>query len=746
MGLLDRLTPVQRQAAMTIDGPLLLLAGAGSGKTSVLTHRIAHMVAQGIQPFQILAITFTNKAAREMKERVATLVPEGSGDIWVSTFHSACVRILRREIGKIGYDNSFTIYDMDDQEKLMKTTLKELDINEKMFPPKSMLGAISSQKNELIGPDEYALLAGDDFKMKKIAQIYSAYQHKLRQSNALDFDDIIFKAVELFTTLPDVLARYHARFHYILVDEYQDTNTAQYELIRLLSSARKNLCVVGDDDQSIYGWRGANIRNILDFEKDFPGAVVLKLEQNFRSTGTILDAANAVIENNKMRKGKTLWTEHDAGKSIQYFRADSDLEEADFIASSIKVGVDGGRQYSDYAVLYRTNAQSRTIEDQLVHKSIRYRIFGGVRFYERREIKDVLAYLKAIANPLDEIAMRRIINVPKRGIGATTVDNVGLYARAADMSFHAALRDVENIALPAAATKKITAFAQMMDEFHRQSADLPVSQLLQTVLEETGYILDLQASDPDAEERVANVQELVNKAVEFEKTAENSGLAAFLEDVALVADIDNFTEDDDTVVLMTLHSSKGLEFPVVFLAGFEEGIFPGFRSMTSSDMQEMEEERRLCYVGITRAKRELVITSANQRRMHGQIVCNAPSRFLKEIPAELVDGLVRQSSVSRGNIVRNNTSRGAESSRTIAQDAFLPKAGITRPQPAPIPTNIAPPDYAVGDFVRQMKYGVGKVLAIRPAGADYEITIEFPTAGIKKFMAHLSKLTKEGNA
>ena len=728
---------------MTIDGPLLLLAGAGSGKTSVLTHRMAYMVEQGVPAYHILAITFTNKAAREMKERVSALVPEGGSDMWVSTFHSACVRILRREIGKIGYDNSFTIYDMDDQEKLMKSVLKELDINDKMFPAKSMLGIISSQKNELIGPEEYAVLALDDFKQKKVAQIYAAYQHSLRQSNALDFDDIISKAVELFATLPDVLARYQAKFRYIMVDEYQDTNTAQYELVRLLSEAHKNLCVVGDDDQSIYGWRGANIRNILDFEKDFPGASVLKLEQNYRSTGTILDAANAVIANNRTRKGKTLWTEKNAGANIKYFRADSDLEEANFIASSIKVGVDGGKQYSDFAILYRTNAQSRAIEDQLVHKSLRYRIFGGVRFYERREIKDVLAYLKAIANPLDGIATRRIINVPKRGIGGTTVDRISLYARDADISFYQALKEIDSISDSASKNKKIYEFTDMMDGFRAKSTELPVAELLALVLEETGYLLDLQATDEDAEERTANVQELINKAIEFEKMAEDPMLSAFLEDVALVADIDNFTEDDDTVVLMTLHSAKGLEFPTVFIAGFEEGIFPGYRSMTSTDANEMEEERRLCYVGITRAERELVITSANQRRMHGQMVCNAPSRFLKEIPAELVEGLVREKQAQ----ARTRTEWMQEDAgpRTIARDAFLPKRTVQREAPpVPVAANIAPPDYAEGDMVRQMKYGVGKVLGIRPAGADYEVTIEFPGIGVKKFMAHLSKLVKEG--
>jgi len=737
MGLLDKLNPVQREAAMIIDGPLLLLAGAGSGKTSVLTHRIAYMVEQGVAPGSILAITFTNKAAKEMKERVGKLVPQG-GDIWVSTFHSACVRILRREIGKIGYDNSFTIYDSDDQEKLMKNVLKELSFNDKLFPPRSMLGAISAQKNELIGPEEYAVLAGDDFKMKKIAQVYAAYQHKLRQSNALDFDDIIFKAVELFVSLPEVLARYQSRFHYVMVDEYQDTNTAQYELVRLLSASHRNLCVVGDDDQSIYGWRGANIRNILDFEKDFPGAVVMKLEQNYRSTGTILDAANAVITNNKMRKGKKLWTEHEAGKGIQYFRAESDLEEADFITASIKAGVDAGKPYGDYAILYRMNAQSRAIEDALVHKSIRYRIFGGVRFYERREIKDVLAYLKVVHNPLDEIAVRRIINVPRRGIGDTTVGHVADYARAMDISFYNALHDAAEAGVSAATVKKIEAFVSLLDAFRKKATEggTSVAVLLGELLEETGYILDLQATDPDWEERVANVQELHNKAIEFEKTAETPTLASFLEDVALVADIDNFEEGDDVVVLMTLHSAKGLEFPTVFIAGFEEGIFPGYRSMMSTDPNEMEEERRLCYVGITRAERELIITSANQRRMHGQITCNAPSRFLKEIPAELVEGLKRIEPKKRTEFLR----AGA---RALAEDSFVPRKAEPKPPAAPVPTNAAPLDYKEGDLVRQMKYGVGRVLAIRPAGADFEVTIEFPGANVKKFMAHLSKLVKE---
>ena len=738
MGLLDRLNPVQRQAAMTIKGPLLLLAGAGSGKTSVLTHRIAYMVEQGIAPYNILAITFTNKAAREMKERVAALVQENAGDIWVSTFHSCCVRILRREIGKIGYDNSFTIYDSDDQEKLMKTVIKELGVNDKLFPPKSMLGVISSQKNELIGPEEYAVLALDDYKQKTVSKIYTAYQRKLQQSNALDFDDLIFKTVELFASQPEVLTRYQGRFRYVLVDEYQDTNTAQYELVRLISEAHGNLCVVGDDDQSIYGWRGANIRNILDFEKDFPGAVVLKLEQNYRSTGNILNAANAVIANNTQRKGKTLWTDENAGQTLKFFKADSDLEEADFVTATIKANVNAGRPYSDHAVLYRTNAQSRVLEDSLVHKSIRYRIFGGVRFYERREIKDVLAYLKAICNPLDGIAVQRIINVPKRGIGGTTVDTVAAYARDMDVAFYNALLEIDNVLDTPSKRKKIKEFTDLMEGFRNRSADLPVAQLLQAVLDETGYVQDLLVNDEEGEERAANVQELVNKAIEFEKNAENPLLAAFLEDVALVADIDNFTEEDDTVVLMTLHSAKGLEFPTVFIAGFEEGVFPGFRSMMSTDRDDMEEERRLCYVGITRAKKELYITAAAQRRMHGQIVCNAPSRFLKEIPAELVESFAREKPT------RAKAEWGQTRSRALADNAFVPKRPVERaaPPPVPVSSKVEPPDYTEGDFVKQMKYGVGKVLAIRPAGADYEVTVEFPTAGTKKFMAHLSRLEK----
>jgi len=741
MGLLDRLNPVQRQAAETIDGPLLLLAGAGSGKTSVLTHRIAYMVEQGVQPYRILAITFTNKAAREMKERVCALVPEGA-EIWVSTFHAACVRILRREIGALGYDSSFTIYDTDDQEKLMKSVLKELDINDKQFPPKSMLNAISSQKNELVGPEEYELLAQSDFRMKVIAKIYRAYQRKLQMSNALDFDDIIFKTVDLFTTQPEVLEKYQRRFQYIMVDEYQDTNTAQYELVRVLSGRHKNLCVVGDDDQSIYGWRGANIRNILDFEKDFPGAVVLRLEQNYRSTGTILDAANAVIKNNTMRKGKTLWTEHEDGAKIKYFRAESDLAEADFIASGIKDGVKNGRPYSDFAVLYRMNAQSRAIEDQLVQKSVRYRIFGGVRFYERREVKDVLAYLKAIYNPLDEIAVKRIINVPKRGIGATTVTDISAYAAREDISFFAALRQINKLYDTAARCKKIQAFASMLDELHEKSMTMPVAQFVQTVLDEIAYMSYLQADEEEAEDRAANVQELVNKAIEFEKSAEEPLLAAFLEEVALVADIDNFTEDDDAVVLMTLHSAKGLEFPQVFIAGFEEGIFPGFRSMMSGDPAELEEERRLCYVGITRAKAALVITSANQRLMHGQYTNNAPSRFLREIPEALIEDAIPAKKPAAMRNTRNAWSAESEGTRLLRQDTFLPKRPTERVAPV-VETSAEKPVYDVGDMVRQAKYGVGQVTGIRPAGADYEVTVTFPAHGAKKFMAHLSKLVKE---
>ena len=750
MSLLDGLNPMQKEAVVTTEGPLLLLAGAGSGKTRVLTHRIAYLIQQGVNPFHIIAITFTNKAAREMKERIEKLVAEPDG-IWVSTFHSACMRILRREIHKINYDNSFTIYDADDAEKLIKSVIRELNINEKQFPPKSVMGQIGSLKDELITAESYAKMAASDYRDSIVAKVYTQYQKKLKAANALDFDDIIFKTVELFQSRPDVLYNYQERFRYIMVDEYQDTNTSQYTLVRLLSERYRNLCVVGDDDQSIYGWRGANIRNILDFEKDFPDTAVIKLEQNYRSTQTILNAANAVIHHNTARKSKELWTEKGDGALITVFKAATDLDESAYISGVIKQRQTEGASYSDFAVLYRTNAQSRAIEDSLVHQNIPYRIFGGVRFYERREIKDVLAYLRAIFNPLDEIALKRIINVPKRGIGDSTIDKISEYGAVQDLSFFDALKDVEDIFPASPRNKKITAFVELLEGLRQKSLELPVPAFIETVLEATGYRLELsKEADSEDVDRGANVDELIAKAVEYGQTAEEPSLGGFLEEVALVADIDNYQEGEEAVVLMTLHSAKGLEFPTVFIAGFEEGIFPSYRSTMSSDLNALEEERRLCYVGITRAKEQLYVTMANQRLQHGRIVYNAPSSFLKEIPL-----LYREDAVAK---VAVKTTKSAEkeedpeapksklgSFRTAIAKGNKPAGfgGKTYSQSANIPApKDSALDFAVGDQVRQIKYGIGEVVEILPAGADFEVTVSFPNVGNKKFMAHLSKLAK----
>lgn len=746
MDLLDKLNPMQREAVITTEGPLLLLAGAGSGKTRVLTHRIAYLIENGTNPFNIIAITFTNKASREMKERVESLVTENDG-IWVSTFHSACVRILRREINKINFDNSFTIYDADDCEKLIKSVIKELNINEKQFPPRAVMSEISKLKDELIGPDKYEITAAGDYRASVIAKIYKQYQKRLKDSNSLDFDDIIFKTVELFKARPDILNSYQERFKYIMVDEYQDTNTSQYTLIRLLSDKYKNLCVVGDDDQSIYGWRGANIRNILDFEKDFPNAKTIKLEQNYRSTKNILNAANVVISNNISRKSKKLWTEHIDGAPITVFKGATDLDESAFITDTISKMKSEGASYSDFAVLYRTNAQSRIIEDSLVRKNIPYRIFGGLRFYERREIKDVLAYLRCIYNPLDTISLKRIINVPKRGIGDSTVEKISEYSNQNDISFFDALKDIDNISDSASRNKKVKDFVTLIENLRKLSFELPVSQLMDEIFKSTDYKLELLNEKIDnAQDRVENVDELVVKAIEFEKQADNPLLADFLEEVALVADIDNYKEGDETVVLMTLHSSKGLEFPTVFISGFEEGIFPSYRSSISGDIKDLEEERRLCYVGITRAKESLYLTMATQRMQHGRIVYNAPSSFLKEIPVSFLVNAVKSKPLTNNReeygIPEAKSTSSFRSAIAIGNKpagfgakSYAQSAGIPAPKDIKL-------DYEVGDSVRQMKYGVGEVIAISPAGADFEVTVAFPAAGNKKFMAHLSKLVK----
>jgi len=634
------LNPMQKEAVLHTEGPLLLIAGAGSGKTRVLTHRMAYIANHLAKSYEMLAITFTNRAAKEMKERMLELMPYGAHDMWVATFHSCCVRILRREIHHIGYNNSFVIYDMDDATKLMKGVLKELNINEKQFPPKSVLGEIGRQKDELVGPEDYAAMKRGDYRGEIITDIYKEYQKQLYSNNALDFDDIILKTLEIFMHHPIILDKYSRRFRYIMVDEYQDTNTAQYQLVRLLASVHGNICVVGDDDQSIYGWRGANIRNILDFEKDFYGATTIKLEQNYRSTGNILQAANGVIANNMGRKGKNLWTNAAPGETLNYFKAESDYREADYIVDKIAEGLADGAKYKDFAVLYRMNSLSRLIEEKLVERNLRYRIYGGIRFYERREVKDVLAYLRAIHNPHDDISVKRIINVPKRGIGNVAIEFFEQAASHNGIKFYDAIKNAEKYSENAARNKKITEFVTLIEDFRGLAATLPLEELVKEVLTKTGYHSSIIAEDEaDGTDRANNLSELINKAAGYESSDQEgfSALATFLEDVALVADIDDHSDSDDAVALMTLHSSKGLEFPTVFLPAFEEGIFPTYRAVTSGDPSDIEEERRLCYVGITRARQRVYISMAGRRMHNGQTISHSTSRFLQEIPQELIE-------------------------------------------------------------------------------------------------------------
>lgn len=732
----EQLNPMQQKAVAQKDGAVLILAGAGSGKTGALTVRIASMLEHGIRPYNILAITFTNKAAKEMRDRVDALAGAAAQDIWISTFHSTCVRILRREIDKIGYSKDFSIYDADDQEKVMKEVFKELNmsITDKLFTVRSAVSAVSHLKEEMISWEDYLKEVDKaDIRSWKISRVYEAYQTRLLRNNALDFDDLIYKTVYLFRTRPDVLNAYQERFKYIMVDEYQDTNTSQYELVRLLAAKYGNLCVVGDDDQSIYGWRGANIRNILDFEKDFPNACVIKLEQNYRSTKNILSAANSVIRNNKSRKDKTLWTENTTGSVIHVFRSENDIEEAVFVSETIDKNAIGGKaNYSDFAVLYRTNAQSRAIEDRFVKKGIPYKLFGGVRFYERKEIKDILAYLKLIDNSADTVAIKRIINVPKRGIGEKSIETAECIAVERNISLFSALGRAGECPELKARGKKLTDFYNFICSLKKRAESLQVHELIAAVAEETGYKAELEADGTDdAMMRIENIDEFTAKAVEFEKTTEDVTLSAFLEEIALVADIDSYNENDDAVVLMTLHSAKGLEFPYVFMVGMEEGLFPGSRAISSGDPNDMEEERRLCYVGITRARKELFLTYALHRMQHGQIQYNAPSRFLAELPPELLDNRFKK-----------------PQNDPIKHWSFSPAGGVKRniisnPYKSELskPTNVEI-DFKVGDKVRAPKYGIGEVKDIKSAGADYEVTVLFTGKGAKKFMAGLSKLKK----
>lgn len=748
MSMYDTLNSMQQEAVFHTEGPVLILAGAGSGKTRVLTHRTVYLIEEkGVNPYNIMAITFTNKAAGEMRERIDNLVGFGSESIWVSTFHSTCVRILRRHIDRLGYDTNFTIYDADDQKTLIKDICKKLQIDTKIYKEKSFLGVISSAKDELISPEEFTLRAAGDFAREKQAAVYREYQAELRKNNALDFDDLIVKTVELFQNDAEVLDYYQERFKYIMVDEYQDTNTAQFQLIKLLAGKYQNLCVVGDDDQSIYKFRGANIKNILNFEEVYPNAKVIKLEQNYRSTQNILDAANGVIANNVGRKSKVLWTDNDQGEQINFQQFDNAYEEADYVIRDIQKKVkEGTYSYGDCAILYRTNAQSRLFEERFVVNNTPYKIVGGVNFYARKEIKDLLAYLKTIDNGRDDLAVRRIINVPKRGIGATTLSRVQAYAEENDLSFYNALKLADDIPTIGKAGAKIKPFVTFIQSMRSKVEYLGPSQLLQDIIEETGYMAELEAENTEeAQARIENIDELISKVVAYEEGEENPTLSGFLEEVALVADIDDLQEGSDYVVLMTLHSAKGLEFPNVYLVGMEDGIFPSYMTITSEDPAEIEEERRLCYVGITRAMKDLTISCARQRMIRGETQYNKVSRFVKEIPRNLLTGAVRNATATKtlseapvqSFRQANSKVNPIFSTRNTYETKPYQSAAFSSNATSKISLN-----YGNGDRVRHMKFGEGTVTQIVEGGRDYEVTVDFDKVGTKKMFASFAKLKK----
>lgn len=782
MSIYDTLNKEQRRAVEHDKGPLLILAGAGSGKTRVLTHRIAYLMEyRDVNPWNIMALTFTNKAAKEMRERVDKIVGYGSENIWVSTFHSTCVKILRRFIDTIGYDRSFTIYDSDDQKTLMREVCKHLDIDTKNFKERTLLSVISSAKDELISPEEYELRAIGDFTKGKFASVYKEYQKRLHQNNALDFDDLIFKTVELFQLNKEALRYYQNRFRYIMVDEYQDTNTAQFRLVSLLANGineygerEHNLCVVGDDDQSIYKFRGANIYNILNFEKEYENTTVIKLEQNYRSTKKILDAANEVISNNTGRKEKSLWTDNEDGQPVRFTQYDHDYDEADRIVSEISESVSNGlTNYNDYAILYRTNAQSRIFEEKLVVKNIPYKIVGSVNFYARKEIKDLLSYLKTINNGLDNLAVKRIINVPKRGIGLTTLDKIDDYANKNNLSFYEVLKRAEYIPSLGRSAAKITSFVSMIESLKSklQSMEYSLVDLFDEILEATGYMKELEEDDDESsQDRIDNLGELKSKIASYEENAiEEPTLNEFLEEVALVSDIDNVNEDNNIVILMTLHSAKGLEFPYVYLCGMEDGIFPSYMSIHADDPEtEIEEERRLCYVGITRAMKQLCMSAASMRMIRGETQFNRPSRFVKEIPRYL---LTMELNPSKANSLQSNSYTSLASKRdsgnSVLNDRLRPlgvkpnsldRSSNTSSNRSRHDQIFAKPytstakniegsklgklEFGVGDTVKHIKFGVGIVTNINSGGRDYEVTVDFSTAGIKKMLASFANLKK----
>ena len=777
---LNDLNREQRLAAETLEGPLLVLAGAGSGKTRALTYRVANLLEHGVPPWAIMAITFTNKAAAEMRERIEKLAGEGAGEVWVSTFHSGCAKILRRDIEKLGYSRSFSIYDDDDQMSALKEILKKLDIDEKFLPPREIKSKISDAKNKLLGPQEWFSSSDRDYRCQKIYDVYQAYEEKLKSSNALDFDDLIVKTLELFAMHPPVLEAYQRKLRYIHVDEYQDTNYAQYMLVRLLAQQSRNLCVVGDDDQSIYGWRGADIRNILDFEKDFPDAVVIKLEQNYRSTANILDAANQVIARNENRKDKALWTQQGPGEPIRLYRADDEREEAAWVCEQIRNLMAQGQDAARCAVLYRTNAQSRVVEEAFVRTGIKYRIYGGLRFYDRKEVKDILAYLRVMINPADDISVRRIINVPKRAIGDTTVNELARYAAEQEMPLMTACMDVPQT-LGSRAQKSVEKFGELIMSLTMMAETMKLTELVQYVIDTTGLESQYAKEDSDeARSRVENIREFVGAVQEFEDKAENPTLADYLENVALVSDLDAMTEDGGAVTMMTLHSAKGLEFPNVFMVGMEENLFPSMRSR--DDPARMEEERRLCYVGITRARERLYLSHASRRMLYNQIQFNERSRFIDDIPGRVLEDVSQpRQEVGRQRNWESGQWRERAWSRSFGQTQEpsgwkpRPQFGTTLPQgqrqslntwnrgrtPAatapqsqmPLREKMVPsvareaekPSlFSAGDHVMHRKFGRGAVVRVSGSGADSRIMIRFDDTrvGVKEFALSIAPIIK----
>ena len=788
MDLLAGLNKEQKEAVLHNEGPLLILAGAGSGKTRVLTHRIANLIQEhNIYPSNILAITFTNKAAREMRDRIGNLIGELGNDMWVGTFHSVCIRILRRDIEKLGYDKSFVIYDTADQTTVIKDCIKELGINEKNFPPKSVLETIGKQKDELIDAAHFDKLYASDFRMGKISKIYTLYEKKLKHNNALDFDDIIMNTIKLFEQYPDVLGFYQRKFRYVLVDEYQDTNTAQYTLIRLLSNLYKNLCVVGDDDQSIYGWRGANIRNILDFEKDFKGCKTIKLEQNYRSTQNILDAANEVIGNNTGRKCKKLWTDNKGGSKIVVCENDNEHEEASYTAREIQRLIDEeGRHYKDFAVLYRINAQSRVLEEMFMREGLPYKIIGGQKFYDRKEIKDLIAYLRLIQNPADNVSLKRIINVPKRGIGDATLDTATNIAAQSDSSLFAIVCNATEIPALSRVANKLDSFATMILKFRAVKENMTISEVMDMVANETGIIKEYELENTvEAQTRIENINELKSVAIEFEKQSEDTSLEEFLSHISLVSDIDNLEDEQDYVVLMTMHSAKGLEFPIVFIPGMEEGVFPGYRAITEGPDQ-LEEERRLCYVGITRAREKLYLSNARFRTLFGNSTYNRPSRFISEIPEDLIEYPFKpapkssssstgwspaqtwsktqsSSSNSTGAFnMRSFTSPASSSAQPIVGTGSLKdllgsnmvtrgfgtataSSGFAGSKPtggSPTAASSVTANFDVGDRVEHKKFGRGTISKVIPDNGDQVLEIQFEGIGMRRLMASMANLKK----